>query len=53
MNRLRAFWRDQSGATAVEYSLIAACIVIAMISDLNGFDAKLVAALALFGINLR
>lgn len=36
MNRLRCFFSDRSGATAVEYGLVAAIISIALIS---GFGA--------------
>ncbi|HSG33294.1 MAG TPA: Flp family type IVb pilin [Sphingomonadaceae bacterium] len=36
-NLLKAILEDRSGATAVEYGLIAALIVIAMISSLNTF----------------
>jgi pilus assembly protein Flp/PilA len=33
---LRKFLRDESGATAIEYGLIAACISIAIIAAANG-----------------
>ena len=35
------FWRDQSGATAVEYGLIAAGISVAIIAVVNGIGTKL------------
>jgi pilus assembly protein Flp/PilA len=35
------FWRDQSGATAIEYGLIAAGISLAIISVVNGLGTKL------------
>ena len=35
------FWKDQSGATAIEYGLIAAGISLAIISVVNGMGAKL------------
>jgi pilus assembly protein Flp/PilA len=34
---LKAIFEDRSGATAIEYGLIAALIVIAIISSLNTF----------------
>jgi pilus assembly protein Flp/PilA len=34
---LKAILEDRSGATAIEYGLIAALIVIAMITALNNF----------------
>jgi pilus assembly protein Flp/PilA len=38
---LRDFLRDESGATAIEYGLIAAGISIAIISVVNGLGTKL------------
>jgi pilus assembly protein Flp/PilA len=36
-----AFWRDNSGATAIEYGLIAAGISIAIIVAVNGLGSNL------------
>jgi pilus assembly protein Flp/PilA len=38
---LQAFLRDESGATAIEYGLIAAGISIAVIAVVNGLGTKL------------
>ena len=38
---LRKFLRDESGATAIEYGLIAACISIAIITVATGVGSKL------------
>ena len=38
---LKAFASDQSGATAIEYGLIAAGISIAIIVAVNGLGTKL------------
>jgi pilus assembly protein Flp/PilA len=35
------FWRDDSGATAIEYGLIAAGISIAIIVAVNGLGSNL------------
>jgi pilus assembly protein Flp/PilA len=35
------FWRDQSGATAIEYGLIAAGISVTIIAVVNGIGTKL------------
>ena len=35
------FVKDESGATAIEYGLIAACISIAIISTLQGLGTNL------------
>ncbi|MDZ7629159.1 MAG: Flp family type IVb pilin [Parvularculaceae bacterium] len=34
---LRAFWRDESGATAIEYGLIVALVFLAIITSVNQF----------------
>jgi pilus assembly protein Flp/PilA len=39
--KIKAFLRDQSGATAIEYGLIAAGISVAIISVVNGIGSKL------------
>ena len=41
MKMLRAFLADESGATAIEYGLIAAGISLAIIAVINGLGAKL------------
>jgi pilus assembly protein Flp/PilA len=38
---LTKFWRDESGATAIEYGLIAAGIALAIIAAVNGLGTKL------------
>jgi pilus assembly protein Flp/PilA len=39
--RLTAFVRDQSGATAIEYAMIASMIAIAIVSALQSLGARL------------
>ena len=41
MKKLKQFLADESGATAIEYGLIAAGISLAIISVVNGLGAKL------------
>ena len=38
---LKAFLSDESGATAIEYGLIAAGIALAIITIMNGLGARL------------
>jgi pilus assembly protein Flp/PilA len=38
---LARFWKDQSGATAIEYGLIAAGISVVIIAAVNGIGTKL------------
>jgi pilus assembly protein Flp/PilA len=38
---LSRFWDDQSGATAIEYGLIAAGISVVIIAAVNGIGTKL------------
>jgi pilus assembly protein Flp/PilA len=40
-NLVLRFWRDQSGATAIEYGLIAAGISIAIVAVVNGLGTNL------------
>ena len=42
-NLLQRFLRDQSGATAIEYGLIAAGISVAIITVVQGLGSKLTA----------
>ena len=39
--KLRQFLADESGATAIEYGLIAAGIAVAIIAVVNGIGTKL------------
>jgi pilus assembly protein Flp/PilA len=41
MTVLKAFLRDESGATAIEYGLIAAGISVAIITVVGGLGSKL------------
>jgi pilus assembly protein Flp/PilA len=41
LRSLSKFWRDESGATAIEYGLIAAAIALAIIAILNGIGLRL------------
>jgi pilus assembly protein Flp/PilA len=41
MNLLKKFVRDESGATAIEYGLIAAGISVAIIAVVQGIGPKL------------
>jgi pilus assembly protein Flp/PilA len=40
-NLFQKFWADQSGATAIEYGLIAAGIALAIIAVVNGLGSNL------------
>jgi len=40
-NLISRFVKDESGATAIEYGLIAAGIALAIIAVVNGLGAKL------------
>jgi pilus assembly protein Flp/PilA len=41
MKNLFRFLKDESGATAIEYGLIAACISVAIIAVVQGVGTKL------------
>jgi pilus assembly protein Flp/PilA len=41
MSVIKSFLKDESGATAIEYGLIAAGIAIAIITAVNGLGTQL------------
>jgi pilus assembly protein Flp/PilA len=41
MRLIQKFWRDETGATAIEYGLIAAGIALAIIAVINGLGSRL------------
>lgn len=41
MKTIARFVKDESGATAIEYGLIAACISVAIIAVVQGIGTKL------------
>jgi pilus assembly protein Flp/PilA len=47
------FWKDESGATAIEYGLIAAGISIAIIVAVNGLGTNLNAKFASVNNSLK
>jgi pilus assembly protein Flp/PilA len=49
----KAFSRDESGATAIEYGLIAAGISIAIIAVVNGLGTKLKTTFSSISTQLR
>ena len=53
MSVLKSFLRDESGATAIEYGLIAAGISVAIITVVNSIGSKLNTAFNNVYTNLR
>jgi pilus assembly protein Flp/PilA len=53
LGKLRAFMADESGATAIEYGLIAAGISLAIISVVNGLGTTLKGKFALINTSLK
>lgn len=49
----RQFLADESGATAIEYGLIAAGIALAIISAVNGLGGRLNAKFAAINASLK
>jgi pilus assembly protein Flp/PilA len=47
------FWGDQSGATAIEYGLIAAGISVVIIAVVNGIGTKLNATFGSISTQLK
>jgi pilus assembly protein Flp/PilA len=52
-NILKEFIADESGATAIEYGLIAAGISLAIISIINGLGARLNTKFTAINTSLR
>jgi pilus assembly protein Flp/PilA len=50
---LRKFLADESGATAIEYALLAASISLAIISGVNGVGKQLSTKFASISTSLR
>ncbi|MEA2991354.1 MAG: pilus assembly protein Flp/PilA [Alphaproteobacteria bacterium] len=54
MNKLiKRFAQDESGATAIEYGLIAAGISVAIIAVVQGLGTKLVSTFTLVSAGLK
>ena len=53
MKTIRRFWADESGATAIEYALIATGIAIAIIAAVNGVGTKLKTNLGVISTSLK
>lgn len=49
MALIAKFIRNESGATAIEYALIAAGIGMAIIAGMNGLSTKILEIFATFG----
>ena len=41
MNKLRAFLRDERGATSIEYALIAGCIFVVIVAAIRSVGSNL------------
>lgn len=41
VKRIREFWNNESGATSIEYALIAAGIAVAIITGVNAIGSQL------------
>jgi pilus assembly protein Flp/PilA len=53
MALLKSFLRDETGATAIEYGLIAAGISVAIIAVVNGLGTKLNTTFSSISTQLR
>jgi pilus assembly protein Flp/PilA len=53
MSRLFAFWRDQSGATAIEYALIAGSISIVILAAVSTVGTSLNNTFTSIGTSLK
>ncbi|HET7191644.1 MAG TPA: Flp family type IVb pilin [Pseudolabrys sp.] len=53
MSRLFAFWRDESGATAIEYALIAGSISIVILAAVSTVGTSLNNTFTSIGTSLK
>jgi pilus assembly protein Flp/PilA len=53
MKTLSRFLKDESGATAIEYGLIATGIAIAIIAAVNGVGSKITTNLGVISTSLK
>ena len=53
MSRLFAFWRDETGATAIEYALIAGSISIVILAAVSTVGTSLNATFTSIGTSLK
>jgi len=53
VRKIKAFLKDESGATAIEYGLIAAGISIAIITVVNNLGTKLHATFSSISTQLK
>ena len=53
MKTFRRFWRDQSGASAIEYVVIASLVTVGMIAALKSMGASINNMLAPVSANLN
>ena len=51
--KFRAFWADQTGATSIEYGLIAALIAIVIITGVSAIGTKLSTKFTTISSNLK
>lgn len=51
--KVRQFLKDESGATAIEYGLIAAGIALAIIAIVNGMGTRLSTKFTLINTSLK
>lgn len=52
-DRLRAFLKDDAGATAIEYALIASGVALAIITAVKGIGTKLNATFSSISTQLK
>ena len=50
---LKHFWKDESGATAIEYGLIAALIAVVIITGVTAVGTKLSTTFSDLSTNLK
>ena len=53
MNMFKTFWRDQSGATSIEYAIMASCIAVAIVAAVSNLGSKVVGTYTSVNVALK
>jgi pilus assembly protein Flp/PilA len=53
MHMFKTFWRDQSGATSIEYAIMASCIAVAIVAAVTNLGSKVASSYTSVNVALK
>jgi pilus assembly protein Flp/PilA len=53
MNMVRRFWHDQSGATSIEYAIMASGIAVAIVAAVTNLGSKVAGSYTSVNVALK